>query len=76
VALYWSVVFAIVAVAAAVVGFGDGSAPTAPAAQVISLACMALVLLIAFGRLYARWIERRRERHRRQLRATPRHSYR
>jgi uncharacterized membrane protein YtjA (UPF0391 family) len=77
VALYWSVVFSIIAVAAAAVGFGDGSGPTGPAARLISFACVALILLIAAGRLYVLRLERRRrDRDRRAPRETRHHLYR
>ena len=72
-ALYWMGVFSIVAAAAALIGFGEGTAPTGPAARLISIACLGLILLIGAGRLY---LLRRQQHQRRAPRITGRHSYR
>jgi uncharacterized membrane protein YtjA (UPF0391 family) len=55
---YWPVVFAIVAVAAASIGFMDQGAPDAFAARLVSFAFLGLAAVLAVGRRWRQWIHR------------------
>lgn len=49
--LYWPIVFAIVAIVAALLGFVDDNAPSAPAARVLSIIFLAFAALLALTRM-------------------------
>ena len=49
--LYWPIVFAIVAIVAALLGFVDDNAPSAPAARVLSIIFLAFAALLLLTRM-------------------------
>lgn len=49
--LYWPIVFAIVAIVAALLGFVDDNAPSAPAARVLSIIFLAFAAVLLLTRM-------------------------
>jgi len=55
---YWPVVFVIVAVAAASIGFMDQGAPDALWARLVSFVFLGLAAVLTVARQWRRWIHR------------------
>lgn len=49
--LYWPIVFAIVAIVAALLGFVDDNAPSAPAARILSIIFLAFAAVLILTRM-------------------------
>jgi uncharacterized membrane protein YtjA (UPF0391 family) len=59
--LYWPVVFAIVAIGAASIGFLDAGTPAAQVARLVSLAFLGLAVVLAVARRQWRHLDRQRQ---------------